>query len=201
MLQHCPYLSMYAFTFFINGLVSGSIGPLIPFLAVDAHRSETDYYFVFICRSGGALLGAILYKLLQLLDLVSLHHKVLGFTSLLLFCCCIFFNIWNSLFGTGCLLTMFAGINYFQNLAQNCSVLLVSPTDKLFLWLSICHGSYGVGALTAPLVVSFLTTKSFIVPAVCVLLTVPVYLFVLSSPHEKQAQRLSELNQKGPDEG
>jgi hypothetical protein len=126
MLENCEYLFMYAFTFFINGLISGTIGPLIPFLAVEAHQSETEYFFVFICRSGGAILGAIIYKILQSAGLVSFHHKVLGFTSLIVFGCCITFNLWKSLFGTGCLLTLFAGLNYFQNIAQNCSVLLIA---------------------------------------------------------------------------
>ena len=67
MLENWEFLFMYAFTFFINGVISGTIGPLIPFLAAETHRSETDYSFVFICRSGGALLGAIIYKGLQYL--------------------------------------------------------------------------------------------------------------------------------------
>lgn len=58
------YLIVYCYTDFINGLVQGTPGPMIPFLAARANVPATSYYFVFISRTVGAVLGALLYKIL-----------------------------------------------------------------------------------------------------------------------------------------
>ena len=79
------YLLIYSFTDFINGVIVGTAGPLIPFLAASTHRPATSYYFLFISRSVGAVIGAIIYKSMQAYYRASDHHKILGVTSILYF--------------------------------------------------------------------------------------------------------------------
>ena len=64
MINYLGYLILYAYSDFINGVISGIPGPLIPFLAAKAHVPPTSYSFVFTCRSAGAVLGALFYKIL-----------------------------------------------------------------------------------------------------------------------------------------
>lgn len=108
------YLLIYTFSFLINGMVSGIIGPLIPFLASEANLSETDYYFVFLCRSGGALLAAIIYRISQNYGLLSDHHRLMGITSTAAFFCFIAFTVVKTPFLQGFLITLFAGLRYLQ---------------------------------------------------------------------------------------
>jgi hypothetical protein len=114
------------------------------------------------------------------------HHKVIGITSLIYIGCLLSFSMWNNLFGEGFALGMFSVLNYLQLISLNCSVLMVATKERVFLWFSICHGSFGIGALFAPLIVNLLTTKAYIVPAIFIAVTIPVFLFILSTPQEKE---------------
>ena len=91
MVQDWAYLLIYSFTDFMNGLIVGTPGPLIPFLAASSHVPPTSYYFLFISRSVGAVVGAIIYKILQCYYITIHHHKVLGVTSVMYFVTLIFF--------------------------------------------------------------------------------------------------------------
>ena len=81
MLEDKGYLLIYSFTDFMNGIIVSTAGPLIPFLAAKFHIPATSYYFLFISRSVGAIIGAIIYKTLQAFDKAYDHHKILAVTS------------------------------------------------------------------------------------------------------------------------
>ena len=75
------YLFVYSLTNLINGIIAHTPGPLIPFLAANSHVLPTSFYFIYISRSVGAIVGAILYKLYQYYSPVVNYHKILGVTS------------------------------------------------------------------------------------------------------------------------
>ena len=56
---------IYSLTDLINGIILQIQGPLIPFLAAHSHVKATTYYFVYISRAVGALVAAIIYKILE----------------------------------------------------------------------------------------------------------------------------------------
>ena len=85
------YLLIYSFTDFMNGVIAGTAGPLIPFLAASSHVPATSYYFLFISRSVGAVVGALIYKTLQCYNLVVNHHMVIGVTSVMFFIALVLF--------------------------------------------------------------------------------------------------------------
>ena len=161
MLEDKGYLFVYAFTDFVNGLIMGTIGPLIPFLAASSHTSATSYYFVFISRSVGSVLGAIIYKTLQCYGVASSHHRVIAITSVLFVSFLFIFEGWHNLVGTGVLLGLYALFNFIHNVALSCSLLMVPSKENLFFWLSVSNGSFGLGSVVAPLVVDLFTLHSF----------------------------------------
>jgi hypothetical protein len=94
MISNIGYLILYAFSDFLNGVISGTPGPLIPFLAARAQIPPTSYYFVFISRTAGAVLGALIYKILEAKGHVSAHHRVLAVTSTMFFLTLFLFEWW-----------------------------------------------------------------------------------------------------------
>ena len=180
------YLFIYAYTDFLNGLIVGTAGPLIPFLAANAHIKATSYYFVFISRSVGAVLGAIFYKILQHYGRASYHHIFLGISSIVFALSLLSFQFWESLVGVGVLFGIFVGLNYCQNIALSCCLLMVPAREDIFFWLSMSNGSFGIGSLLAPIVVDVFTTNAYTVEALLLLPIIPIYLCYFQSPQQKR---------------
>jgi fucose permease len=67
---------------------------------------------------------------------------------------------------------------------------MVASKERIFNWLSLCHSCFGIGSIIAPLVVSLFSKNAYVVAAVCIIITVPVYLFALRTPQEKQEEKL-----------
>lgn len=184
MQSNWQYTAAYSSIFLIFGVINGSVGPLIPFLAAESHRLETDYMFIFVAKSAGALITALFYKLLQHFKLTSRYHRIIMVVLILGALLCILFDVNGSPVWQGGVFSCLAGLAYVANLTTNCSVLMVARKTQTFLWISLCHGSFGVGCLIAPLLVNLLKTKLLYVPATLLLLLIPCFLF-LSSPQEK----------------
>lgn len=66
---------------------------------------------------------------------------------------------------------------------------MVAEKEMIFRWLSLCHSCFGIGSIVAPIVVRFFSKYSYIVAAVCIIITVPVYLCVLKSSEEKEEEK------------
>ena len=73
------YLILYCFIFFNFGLLSGSYGPIIPYLSKETHIPETSYSFLFVGRSLGSIIGFLLLKYLQKHYPPNLEHKIIVF--------------------------------------------------------------------------------------------------------------------------
>ena len=111
-------------------------------------------------------------------------------TSFLFFVTCMVFYYWHNTIGIIVVLSLSSALNYAQNISLNCCVLLVPSNAKMFFWLSICHGCYGVGSLIAPLVVDLLVMKSYFVSGGLMLILVPLYAFYLNDPRKVKEERL-----------
>ena len=176
------YLFVYSFTNFINGIIAHTAGPLIPFLAASSHIPPTNFYFLFISRSAGAIVGAILYKILQHFNLAANHHRILGLTSVLLLLTLVLFQFWHTTVGMGILIGIYSSLCFAYGTALNCSVLIVPSKEDIFFWLSISNGIFGVGCLLGPLFVDLFQLRVYTFYAVLVLPISVLYLFILKSP-------------------
>ena len=145
----------------MNGVVLQTPGPLIPFLAAQARIPATSYFFVFISRSIGSLIGAIIYKCLEKKGLVANHNKVLGITSIVFFFSLIGFEFWHSLVGTGVLIGIYGGMYFVQNLALSISLTLIPSKEKLYLWVAVSNACFGIGSLLAPFIVDVFVIHAF----------------------------------------
>ena len=126
MIDNIGYLIIYSLTDFMNDLTLQTPGPLIPFLAAHAHIKATSYYFVYISRAVGAIVAALIYKILERKGITSNHHRVLGIISVVYFISLIAFSFWHSLVGTGVLFGIYSGLYFVQNLALSISLIVVS---------------------------------------------------------------------------
>lgn len=64
-MKNWSYLVLYATSFLILGQLMTALGPLIPYLAESQGKEETDFSFLFMARSVGSIVGAIVYKILH----------------------------------------------------------------------------------------------------------------------------------------
>ena len=180
--KYLGYLATFCLTCFMNGIVIQSTGSMIPFLAAQAHVKATSYYFVFICRSIGAVVGAILYKIAEAKGWASNHLKVLGVTSLMYFVTLIVFEFWHSLTATGVLFGIYFGLYFAQNIALSISLTVVPPKDMLFMFTAVSNSSFGVGCLVAPLLVNLFTVHTLTVSSIFFLVMFISFMFFLKDP-------------------
>lgn len=78
--KYLNYLYLYAVSFLIYGASISGIGPYIPYLCAETGLIETDYSYIFSCRSFGMVMGAIITKLLQKKEV--LNHYIIIIASL-----------------------------------------------------------------------------------------------------------------------
>ena len=191
--EHLGYLAAFCLTAFMDGIVIQSTGSMIPFLAAQAHIKATSYYFVFVCRSVGALVGAILYKIAEAKGWAANHLKVLGFTSLMFFLTLIILEFWHSLAGTGVLFGIYFGLYFVQTIALSISLTIVPSKEMLFTFTAVSNGSFGVGCLAAPLLVNVFTVNTLSVASIFFLVLFISFIFILKDPHAKNEEIQGEL--------
>ena len=183
------YLAAFCLTAFMDGIVIQSTGSMIPFLAAQAHIKATAYYFVFFCRSAGAIVGAILYKIVEAKGWASNHLKVLGVTSLIYFLALPILEFWHSLAGTGVLFGIYFGLYFIQTIALSISLTIVPSKEMLFTFTAVSNGSFGVGCLAAPLLVNIFTVNTLSVASLFFLALFISFMFVLNDPHENKSKK------------
>ena len=62
---HLTHYLLYGATFLIFGFQITGLGPIIPYFADTYGYKETEYSYLFTCRSLGMLIGAIIVKYMQ----------------------------------------------------------------------------------------------------------------------------------------
>ena len=146
--QNPSYFFLYAVTFFTYGTHITGLGPLIPYLSKDTGIIETDYSFLFTCRSFSMFVGTFLLKHLQ-------HKKVSNHTILTIGCFLIglfscFFSLTRSSWWLGIwMLVISLGYSFLEVIVNVC-LLMTSDRNDLEFWMLISHGIFGLGGLTGP---------------------------------------------------
>lgn len=85
------YYALYTVTNFTYGLCYTEIGPLIPYLAENAKREETNYSYLFLYRAIGMIIGTLFLSFIQKRNIINFHH-LLALSSLGVFIVLSFFS-------------------------------------------------------------------------------------------------------------
>ena len=72
----------YSASYLTYGLLINGLGPLIPYFSDRSNIVETEYSFLFSCRSFGMLGGAMILKFLQQHNIS--HHGIIMGSSVLI---------------------------------------------------------------------------------------------------------------------
>lgn len=118
----------YCASYFVYGLAANGLGPLIPYLSGRSGIIETDYSFLFSCRSFGMLGGAMILKLLQKGTNIS-HHGIIMGSSILIAINSVRLAWSESLFLEGFWMVM-ASIGYVSlEVKVNICILMTNPQE------------------------------------------------------------------------
>ena len=121
----------YAAMLVIFGAHITSLGPFIPYLAAASGLVETEYAFIFSCRSFGMLSGCFFIKCLQSLRLPVTNHQFMALGALSICLCFCMFTLTHSLFLQG-MWVFFAGVSYaFFEIFSNICILMTSPPQEV----------------------------------------------------------------------
>ena len=174
------YLAIYSFTLFNSGLAVGSIGPIIPFLAQQRHKPETEYSILFTARTVGSVLGLITLRLIHR-TYQAYEHKTIAACGIVIALMMIIFIRWQTSMGELFSFFMIGAASYVM-VSINSFCLLEVSGDKAGSWMPIAQGLFGVGALTSPLIVKAMGINSYyVLGVISFLIGVPFAIFHPSS--------------------
>ena len=117
---------MYCLTFQGYGLITGSMGPVIPFLASQHHTSQTYYTFIFTARSIGGIIGYFLSKIIQRFNVPYLEHKIMFIWGYLCFIFLPIFVLWPTNFGEFTSFLVFGGGHFTVLMVANMCIIEIS---------------------------------------------------------------------------
>ena len=80
--QHPHYFLLYAASYMAYGLCLTILGPMIPYLSKETGLIETEYSYLFSCRSFGMLAGGLLVKVFQARKVSN--HSIVIFGSVVI---------------------------------------------------------------------------------------------------------------------
>ena len=149
---HWVFILIYSFIFLCYGLLSGSLGPVIPYLAKASTLPETSYSFLFIARSLGSILGFAIFKFVQRQKYHRVGHKIIIFHVLFDI---LFLNIFATIrspFWEFLTLVCMGSSRYCVLTATNICLIGISG-DKAGSWLIFVNAIFGVGALSSPILI------------------------------------------------
>ena len=127
---HKAHYLAYCFNYVAYGMLVTGLGPLIPYFTERTGIIETDYTFLFSCRSLGMLLGAILQKIITHHTKLT-HHFLLSIASVqLIFVTSLF--AWASAPAIQGFWIVISGISYAaMEIEVNIVALRVNPPEDL----------------------------------------------------------------------
>lgn len=169
------YFFLYSASYLGYGSLITGLGPLIPYLSAETGIIETEYSYVFSCRSFGMVTGAIILKYLQSKPGFLNQHQIISYGSILIFLTSIMFSLSRTELMLG--IWMFcSGLFYsILEIVINVCSLMINPSEEMEFWLLLTHGVFGLGGLFGPLLVYIFETNTFIVMGGFVALVVPFY--------------------------
>lgn len=175
---------LYFLAFIALGLVSGSLGPTIPALAAQTNSAMHEISSLFLVRSLGTMIGALLVG--RLYDRVG-GHPLLGASLLASAAAMAMIPSMNQL-GPLLLLSVFLGMSSGSiNVGGNAMIVQVHG-ERVRPHMSALHFAFGLGGFLAPILYTqFLGTDDPIRVTYWTLaaITIPASLLVLGShsPH------------------
>lgn len=72
----------------------------------------------------------------------------------------------------------------------NICLLLAPPKEEIGFWMSISHGSYGVGALIGPIITAYVEKNVFVLVGIIFAILVPCFYFIESPELKKKKEEL-----------
>lgn len=142
---------LYFLSFISLGIISGSIGPTLPALAVQTQVEMKQISNLFVARSFGTLLGA--WVLGRIYDRIS-GHPLLA-VSLLASALAMALLPASNLLWVMIALSAFIGFASSSiNVGGNTLIVMVYGT-RVRPFISLLHFAFGVGGILAPLIVYF----------------------------------------------
>ena len=124
--QHLYYFYLYALTFLGYGTHISGLGPFIPYLTASTSIIETEYSFLFSCRSFAMVSGTFLTKFLQ--GRKVSNHKMLILACLLISIFSILFSQTESSLWLGVWITLISlGYSILEIVLNVCIMLTNKP--------------------------------------------------------------------------
>jgi len=148
------------------------VGPFIPYLADKSDRKETDYSYLFFCRSLGFFAGSLLLKSIQ--QRIKFHLILMG-ASVLVFVSMCLFTYFMSFILQGVIMFFISTFISIINIMVNVCVAETQRTGDVNFWMHILHGSYGIGGLISPIIIYVFQLNSYMVIGTLILALVPFY--------------------------
>ena len=162
------YYFIYSFTFLCYGLLSGSLGPVIPYLAKQSGLPETSYSFLFVARSLGSIVGFVVFKWLQKQKFSNFGHKVISCHVLIDI---VFLNIFSNIrspFWEFVTWLCMGSSRYCVLTATNICLMGISG-NKASSWLIFVNAIFGVGALLSPILIRLFELNYYQILGLCYL--------------------------------
>jgi hypothetical protein len=123
---HPGHFAAYSASYLIYGLCLTGLGPLIPYFSENSGIIETEYSFLFSCRSFGMLGGALALKFIHK-HFPLPHHKYMIWASLILFLASALFSCSSSLLFQGVWMSLSAVGYSILEIEVNVCTLKTNP--------------------------------------------------------------------------
>lgn len=155
------YLALYCFNFFLLGMFISSIGALIPFLSQERRTPLTGYSFLFPARTIGSIAAFFIFKALQRRQPPPNEHHIMAVSGVLFATFMVTFTEWDSRTSEWISIIALGWAYYWSFTCTNIGLMLVAK-EKAGQWAPLGHAFIGVGALTVPQVIRYLSLDTYL---------------------------------------
>ena len=192
--RHYGLTAAYFAAFIALGLTTGSLGPTLPALGTQTNSSVSSLSYVFTFRSLGYVFGALRGG--RLFDRYS-GNRVMGWLTLAAAISVALVPFANLLWLLFVLMFVLGAAEAGIDVGAN-TLLVRVHQERVAPFMSAMHACFGIGALTAPLIVARLVgsnyrpTSSYFVLAV-ILVPIFAWLFSLEGSAAVETERIESL--------
>ena len=184
--KNLRHFILYTISFMVLAILFAALGPFIPYISAKTGIVETEYSFLFSCRSFGMTLGCLVVKYFQKLSIRTHSILFLGCASIFIFSylfssasTSVWLGIW-----------MFLGaIAYsFLEVALNVSIFLTQKVSEMSFWMQLANSLFGVGGIIGPYLVFLFEDNSYLSFGLISLTLLPFYYFLPSPETIKKTE-------------
>ena len=120
------YLAAYSGNYFLVSTIIISVGSMIPFFADRMGATETEFFFLFIARSVGCLLGGSMVRLMKHFRVYPAYHTFFITMIILEVIFCFLFTYSEGKVTMAVTLAITTMLNYAQNMNINICLTLTA---------------------------------------------------------------------------